>query len=188
MIVLLLHWPLHVIQFQPRLWHWPLYLGNLVSPHHINNLWSISTLNLTHLADWPIEINHFWSLCVEEQFYMAWPLTLLLLRGRRLRMIACVLGVAASLAVRGLFWHFGPSDVAHSEWAYHQTATHIDGLLIGAFIAMLIRDEGASRLMIQRLKVSLLLGPGLAVAWYTVRFWHIAAVRHERLFADLGSH
>jgi peptidoglycan/LPS O-acetylase OafA/YrhL len=187
-IVFLLHWPLNLIQFQPRLWHWPIYLGNLVSPRHAASLWSISTLTLTRLPHWQFEILHFWSLCVEEQFYMVWPLTLLILRDKNLRMAACVLGVTASLASRIFFWHFDPIGIAQNEWAYHQTATHIDGLLIGSFIAMLIRNAEISRIAILRLNAALLIGPGLIITWYTVRCWRIATINHEQLSANLGSH
>jgi peptidoglycan/LPS O-acetylase OafA/YrhL len=48
---------------------------------------------------WPLTISHLWSICVQEQFYLLWPL-LILLVPRRL-MLSAIIGVAfAGIAFR----------------------------------------------------------------------------------------
>src|ERR1051326_5192887 len=49
--------------------------------------------------EWPPAISHLWSVCVQEQFYLVWPLLILLLPRRR--MLPAILGVAfAGIAFR----------------------------------------------------------------------------------------
>ena len=84
----------------------------------------------------PPPLQHLWSLAIEEQFYLAWPLLLLLvltrLRGRRARALAAWLGALASAAAMALIYLPGgdPSRV------YYGTDTHATGLLVGAALAL----------------------------------------------------
>jgi peptidoglycan/LPS O-acetylase OafA/YrhL len=80
----------------------------------------------------PTPFTHTWSLAIEEQFYIVWPLVLLaIFRWRRslvaLGTIAAAAGVASSLLMA-----YG----AHAHWPinrlYYGTDTHAMGLLFGA--------------------------------------------------------
>jgi peptidoglycan/LPS O-acetylase OafA/YrhL len=81
----------------------------------------------------PIFIQHFWSLSIEEQFYLCWPFVIRTLAHRGL-IIACAALVAASLAARVAFMHFHMITSA-----YVLTFCRLDGLAIGAVIALAIR-------------------------------------------------
>jgi peptidoglycan/LPS O-acetylase OafA/YrhL len=84
----------------------------------------------------PPVFQHLWSLAVEEQFYVLWPLVLLgvlfLLRNKALRIVFAVVAAAASALTMALVYHKGgdPSLV------YYGTDTHAAGLLIGAALAL----------------------------------------------------
>jgi peptidoglycan/LPS O-acetylase OafA/YrhL len=88
----------------------------------------------------PSPLRHMWSLAIEEQFYLLWPLALLALlrvtrRSRRSRghVLAVVLGlVAGSAALMAALYHPGhdPSRV------YYGTDTRGFELLIGAALAI----------------------------------------------------
>jgi peptidoglycan/LPS O-acetylase OafA/YrhL len=82
-----------------------------------------------HLAE---ALSHAWSLSVEEQFYLVWPLLVLLLRGNRTWLVATALaGSCASVVVRVLEW-----DGGAGTWRiYFGTDTRADGLLIGCALA-----------------------------------------------------
>jgi peptidoglycan/LPS O-acetylase OafA/YrhL len=80
-------------------------------------------------------IGHFWSLAVEEQFYLMWPVCLWLIPKRTVLPVALT-GVAAALALRVLlFSNYGPiRDVVEN------TFCRMDELLLGAVAAYLVRS------------------------------------------------
>ncbi|WP_127489148.1 acyltransferase family protein [Paenibacillus ehimensis] len=84
----------------------------------------------------PSPLGHFWSLAVEEQFYLLWPLLLALglrLQPRRGWLAgAMLLGASASAAAMALLYEPGsdPSRI------YYGTDTRAFGLLIGAALAV----------------------------------------------------
>ena len=82
---------------------------------------------------------NLWSLAVEEQFYLLWPLAvlaLLLLKNRRIRLAivaACALGSGIAMALVYL-----PGGDATR--VYYGTDTHSFGLALGAVLAILHHD------------------------------------------------
>ncbi|MBI3461915.1 MAG: acyltransferase [Planctomycetes bacterium] len=89
--------------------------------------------------------HHFWSLAVEEHFYLVWPLVIFLCDRRR-GMQVCVGCTVLALACRiGLVVH-GNHPIA----TYVLTPCRIDGLAVGAFLALAIRAPGG----LDRLKAS----------------------------------
>jgi peptidoglycan/LPS O-acetylase OafA/YrhL len=87
-----------------------------------------------------------WSLAIEEQFYIVWPLLLLVCLRRRWsfrRLLTLALGLAcASSILRGLLWH------AHAgAHVYFRSDTRADGLLLGCALAVgYVHTNGRSRL------------------------------------------
>ncbi|GIF63132.1 membrane protein [Asanoa ishikariensis] len=91
-------------------------------------------------------LQHTWSLGIEEQFYLLWPLVFILAvavaRGRRTRLVllgVCLFGAIAS----GLasFLLFAPSDV---DRVYYGTDTRAVTLLVGCGLAVLLTGRRAS--------------------------------------------
>lgn len=91
--------------------------------------------------------SHAWSLCIEEQFYWLFPLTVLLAsRSGRWRVIAVIFGVFAfGMAYRGWVWSqdlgvaLSNHDrvVAYYKDIYYPTFGRLDGLTVGVSIALL---------------------------------------------------
>ena len=87
-------------------------------------------------------LGHMWSLSIEEQFYLLWPLALVLLLRVRLRALVgpvLALGVLGSLALRV---HYA------GDWArvYYGFDTRVDALLIGCALALFLRRPFGSAL------------------------------------------
>jgi peptidoglycan/LPS O-acetylase OafA/YrhL len=82
---------------------------------------------------------HSWSLCIEEQFYLALPLVVMALVGRRRspRLLWCALiaAIGAGIATRAI--NFMHGQAAFTAPAYYSTLARFDELLPGVAIAML---------------------------------------------------
>lgn len=79
-------------------------------------------------------LQHLWSLAVEEQFYLLWPivLSLGLLAGRRVMLLLTLGGVALSALLMALLYQ----PAADPSRVYYGTDTRAAGLLAGAALAL----------------------------------------------------
>ena len=96
------------------------------------------------LVSVPSPFRHAWSLAIEEQFYLVWPLVafacLRLGRGRtRVLATVCTVGAAASIALMAIVY-----DPLNPSRAYYGTDTRAHALLIGALLAILLRHRAAN--------------------------------------------
>jgi peptidoglycan/LPS O-acetylase OafA/YrhL len=136
----------------------PLYYGYLLLllvglPHtgvlssgEIRNLldtqgwyWSyLSNVMIARAGSWepiPMETLHFWSLAVEEQFYLLWPMVVWLVPDRRLKW-ACVGALVGSLLLRLVLRGAGQPGLV----MYVLTPSHLDPLAVGAWLAVSSRE------------------------------------------------
>ena len=66
-----------------------------------------ATYTMNFHAERAWSVGHLWSLAVEEQFYLAWPVALVVLGGRRALVVA-VAAIAAAPVVRVVAWYLWP--------------------------------------------------------------------------------
>jgi len=99
----------------------------------------------------PPLLQHLWSLAVEEQFYLFWPLTLwgllLLLRvkpnERGTVRLAAAVGALAVLSAAWMAWLFNP--LSDPMRLYYGTDTRAAGFLLGGALAVLWPPGGKER-------------------------------------------
>ena len=84
-----------------------------------------------------ISLDHFWSLAVEEQFYLVWPLIIALLRRKALKSL-CVALIVFAAVLRSVLAIGGTAEVSIMVL----TPCRLDTLAVGALIALLVRDAG----------------------------------------------
>jgi peptidoglycan/LPS O-acetylase OafA/YrhL len=125
-----------------HLWIFALYLQNIPQL----SLWTVDTGS-------PLVLSHFWSLAVEEQFYLLWPF--LLMRARTLSQARrlCVAVFLLSVLFRVVLWGTltPPFDYAESLPA------RAGELAAGAYLAMCFRDPAIWR-RVQAFAPTLLFG------------------------------
>ena len=114
----------------------------------IQPLWQFLTYTVNLLIDYQHNkaFSHVWSLCVEEHFYLLFPLLAwwLMRRPSLAKFVGvCVATVLAGMAIRGYVWlhELAPTPnslefgVRFVEGIYYPTYTRLDGLLAGVVLA-----------------------------------------------------
>ncbi len=89
-------------------------------------------------------VSHFWSLAIEEHFYLLWPLVVFAFRRETLERVCLgVIGVALALRI-ALSLH-GMSELSISVL----TPCRVDTLCVGALLAIVARREGWAALLVR---------------------------------------
>jgi peptidoglycan/LPS O-acetylase OafA/YrhL len=115
-------------------------------------------------GDWALPfIDHFWSLAVEEHFYLVWPFVVWALAGRPRVLLVTSLAVACgALVARMVCAGLGVGEHA----LYVLTPFRLDGLALGSFLAVLARRPGGVEAIVRALpRVAL-----VAAALFLLRF------------------
>ena len=116
--------------------------------------WRFVVAGTSYFSAEPSMLRHMWSLAIEEQFYLVWPLVvfgaLWLGKGKHALLTGiCVVGAAASVAI--MQWKFEPGQ--DPSRVYYGTDARASQLLVGALLAILLVHwmprARASRLAVQ---------------------------------------
>lgn len=107
--------------------------------------WQFLTFTENFLVDYQHNrtFSHAWSLCVEEHFYLVFPLLIWLLMRRpswKLTVATCVLVLGGGMLLRAHIWSTyvsvpHPRGMPYVELIYYPTYTRLDGLLAGVALA-----------------------------------------------------
>ena len=112
---------------------------------------------------------HLWSIAVEEQFYLVWPVLLLIIArfGRRMdRWVAAITAVASAVSLAMMVAFVDPADPTR---VYTGTDTRAFSLLLGALVATRpVRTVLARAVGRWAGAVSALLAAGIGTAWWRV--------------------
>ncbi|MCW1886650.1 acyltransferase [Luteolibacter flavescens] len=110
-------------------WWYFLFLSNIGST--VKGTW------LDHPAG--VDLGHFWSLAVEEQFYMVWPFLVAFLPRRHLEKVCLACLVIAPAVHYAL--HYSGNPIG----SYMFTPTRLNTLAGGAWLAIVFQDQDQAR-------------------------------------------
>lgn len=155
-------------------------------------LWTYLSNVLFARVGWegmPEHTVHLWSLAIEEQFYLLWPLVVFLCDRKSLIRIA-LLTIAGAIVFRMVSTLIWPTGIA----AYALLPARMDALALGGLLAVIQRSERGranSPKLSKQLLVSGLALLGVAIAWSAV--FHpqdgllSALAPHTQLFGYAGT-
>jgi peptidoglycan/LPS O-acetylase OafA/YrhL len=108
-------------------------------------------------------LNHFWSLAIEEHFYLFWPLVVFVLARRPRALIA----LSLTIALGAMLARLTGSLMGLSWWTtYTLTPFRLDGLALGAFLAVAARQPKGLERLARALPLVVAVVGGLAAVTY----------------------
>ena len=130
-----------------------LALTALTDPVRLSTLRSEALATFVYVTNWyfvfreqpyfetigqPSVLRHLWSLAVEEQFYLIWPIVLMLLlpRLRHSFVFMLILATAIASALLAYFLDIGGASL---DRLYYATDTRASALLVGAALAFICK-------------------------------------------------
>lgn len=145
------HWSAEAMKHAHPGWAFVLFVQNLTSGHDLTGPLSVT-----------------WSLAIEEQFYLVWPLMVWMLPERRVRQLALAI-VLVSPIVRLSFAAADPSASV-----YYHTLTRLDGLALGSFLACWLPEAETAR--VQRAALVVLPAALVAAIVFTAKWVQFSAI------------
>jgi len=82
----------------------------------------------------PIVLNHFWSLAIEEQFYIIWPILVLTTK----KNLSLLLSISAGLILISVGLKLNSDNIAMN---YSLLPFRMDSLILGAVVSILIKSN-----------------------------------------------
>lgn len=119
---------------------------------------------IARAGDWSFSyLDHFWSLAIEEQFYMFWPLVVFLLARRPRALIAVSLATALGAMMARLI-----GSLMGLSWltTYVLTPFRLDGLALGAFLTVVARQPMGVERLVRALPWVMTVAGGLLVVTF----------------------
>jgi peptidoglycan/LPS O-acetylase OafA/YrhL len=156
----------------------------LPSLGYFSNWWQIFAVDTPYFAASSLPVlRHLWSLAVEEQWYLIWPLLFTLVVGAKwmrpkisgVLLIACSGAIIATTALR-----FVEDNETRTNFLYLSTFTRSSGLLLGAAVALLWRPwrKISTRFVLARSMVADALAiVSIALIGYLMATVHVADAR-----------
>jgi peptidoglycan/LPS O-acetylase OafA/YrhL len=136
---------------------------------------------------WPHAVGHFWTLAVEEQFYLVWPWLMLFMPRRWL--VPFLVGLVCVAPAYRLYASFhytvdtGTPDGSFTSLAL--TPAALDSLALGALLALATHAGHAIAAQVQRVLLRVVLPVGASA--YAVLFlvgWHLGGFKHVAVAFD----
>ena len=156
----------------------------LPSLGYFSNWWQIFAVDTPYFAASSLPVlRHLWSLAVEEQWYLIWPLLFTLVFGAkwmRPKISGALLIAGSGTIMVTTALRFVEDNETRTNFLYLSTFTRSSGLLLGAAVALLWRPwrKTSTRFVLARSMVADALAIGsIAVIGYLMATVHVADAR-----------
>lgn len=124
-------WPLYffLVAIAPLLINWlgekhPVYWPTIAMINNFQTIWTQS---------WDYPFSHFWSICIEEHFYLIWPVIVAFVPNKKLiSAIALLIGISWGYKI--YTYMFLPGNWYH---LYLHTLSRMDVILLGGMLAVI---------------------------------------------------
>jgi peptidoglycan/LPS O-acetylase OafA/YrhL len=138
--------------------------------------------NWARAFEWNVDLGalaHTWSLAIEEQFYLVWPLLIMLLLWRKTSLRAAS-AITAFTALAVAAWRAALfASGCGLERVYSASDTRCDGLLLGSAAALYVLSGGQVALTSRRARA-------LGLTWIVVSLWALFTVDFQSAPVYLG--
>ena len=156
----------------------------LPSLGYFSNWWQIFAVDTPYFAASSLPVlRHLWSLAVEEQWYLIWPLLFTVVFGAkwmRPKISGALLIAGSGTIMVTTALRFVEDNETRTNFLYLSTFTRSSGLLLGAAVALLWRPwrKTSTRFVLARSMVADALAIGsIAVIGYLMATVHVADAR-----------
>ena len=156
----------------------------LPSLGYFSNWWQIFAVDTPYFAASSLPVlRHLWSLAVEEQWYLVWPLLFTFVFGAkwmRPKISGALLVACSGAAMAATAFRFAEDNEMGTNFLYLSTVTRSSGLLLGAAVAMLWRPwrKTSTRFVLVRSLAADSLAIGsIALIGYLMATVHVADAR-----------
>ena len=151
---------LGLVVLAPDIWRAPLWY-----------VFHVSNIHMAFLGEWPAGTNHFWSLALQQQFYLVWPFVIWWLPRKWIPVAIC-LCIAAGPLTRSMHDSF----TAWCPWPQVLTWASLDYFGVGALFAwavhrgMSLESPGLRWLSWLALAAYVAIAGGHSLGWETYGF------------------
>jgi peptidoglycan/LPS O-acetylase OafA/YrhL len=128
-------WPLYflILAITPFIAHWT----NSAEPHYWWNIFFANNFVAIRENLHEPGLQHFWSICVEEHFYLIWPVLIYLTPTKKLPVLFAGV-ILISVASRWFYFYTNEDWLIHTQL---NTICRMDTLAIGSWIAWRVMDR-----------------------------------------------
>lgn len=180
MLALLITWPILHWHFSWGWLAWPTYVGNFtpfIHPYadhsHLQQLADFQPTGTFNGSKVMLYLGHFWSLCVEEQFYFVWPWLVFWINSRRKLLWVCAIMVPLTLLLRLFAAHHAPSWMIGNLLLERCTFFRLDSLLLGGLLALVLRGPAREAILFWSRRLLAVVVAALVIAMVipSMRHW-----------------
>lgn len=159
-------WPLYflLIAITPFLIKW---LDEPVPTNYISTLFFVNNFHTLQTGEWSYPFAHFWSICIEEHFYLFWPFVVSLLPQKKMLYVFISI-ILLSISYQVYLSFYDPNA---NLALYLNTFCRIDVMVIGAIGGLLYSNKPFNFNFKPILNIALFVGIFIYLSFDPLLYW-----------------